>query len=93
VETAGTRFVEPVTYVEHDGELAAPETIQFNHGLGEIFTALLDRGFTITSFVEHDSVPWPALGDQMADVGGGEFRLIDRPERLPHSYTLQARKR
>ena len=22
---------------------------------------------------------------------GGEFRLTDRPERLPHSYTLQAR--
>jgi hypothetical protein len=28
----------------------------------------------------------------MDDLGGGEFRLSDRPERLPHSYTLQARK-
>jgi hypothetical protein len=28
----------------------------------------------------------------MTRIGGGEFRLTDRPERLPHSYTLQARR-
>ena len=28
----------------------------------------------------------------MTDTGRGEFRLTDRPERLPHSYTLQARR-
>jgi hypothetical protein len=26
----------------------------------------------------------------MSEIGGGEFRLSERPERLPHSYTLQA---
>ena len=30
--------------------------------------------------------------DQMEPIGGGEFRLTDRSERLPHTYTLQARK-
>jgi SAM-dependent methyltransferase len=90
VETAGTRFVEPTTYVDHEGEVASPETIQFNHGLGQVVTALLRRGMAITALEEHDSVPWPALGDQMRDVGGGEYQLADRPERLPHSYTLQA---
>ena len=92
-ETEGIPFVEDTTYVAHDGTLAAPATVSFNHGLGEIFNALWSHGFEITVFDEHDSVPWPALGDQMADVGGGEFRLIDRPERLPHSYTLRARLR
>jgi hypothetical protein len=29
----------------------------------------------------------------MTDIGGGEFRLTDRPQRLPHSYTLQALRR
>ena len=29
----------------------------------------------------------------MADRGDGEWQLLDRPERLPHSYTLQARRR
>jgi hypothetical protein len=28
----------------------------------------------------------------MKDIGGGEWRIAERPERLPHSYTLQARK-
>jgi len=40
----------------------------------------------------HDSVPWVALDGQMEPIGGGEFRLTDRPKRLPHTYTLQARK-
>jgi hypothetical protein len=30
--------------------------------------------------------------EQVPDKGG-EWRLIDRPERLPHSYTLQAVKK
>jgi hypothetical protein len=28
----------------------------------------------------------------MEQIGGGEWRLKDRPWRLPHSYTLQAVK-
>jgi hypothetical protein len=27
---------------------------------------------------------------RMAEVGDGEWQLSDRPERLPHTYTLQA---
>jgi hypothetical protein len=29
----------------------------------------------------------------MEEIGGGEWRLIDRPERVPASYTLRARLR
>jgi SAM-dependent methyltransferase len=89
-ETAGVPFLNEYTYVDHADALAAPEIVTFNHGLAEIFNALWDVGFRITVFEEHDTVPWPALGDQMVDTGGGEFRLRDRPERLPHSYTLRA---
>src|SRR6478735_924378 len=32
----GTAFHDPATYVDHDEPLAAPDTIQFNHGLGEV---------------------------------------------------------
>jgi len=92
-EGRGVSFTEETTYVDHAGTLSAPESIDFNHGLSEIFNALWSHGLEIFLFEEHDSVPWPALGDQMADVGDGEFRLVDRPERLPHSYTLRARKR
>ena len=72
--------------------VTSPESISFNHGLGEIITALINEGMTITAFEEHDSVPYRALGEAMDDIGQGEFRLRENPERLPVSYTLQARK-
>ncbi len=78
------------TYVETDHVFTRTVTHEWNHGLGEIVTALLDQGLRLTGLVEHDSVPWDALPGQMEPVGGGEMRLVDRPERLPHSYTLQA---
>ena len=92
-ETDGVHFSDDNTYVDHDEALAAPEIVSFNHGLAEIFNALWRNGFEITLFEEHDTVPWPALGDQMQEVADGEFRLDDRPERLPHSYTLRATTR
>jgi 2-polyprenyl-3-methyl-5-hydroxy-6-metoxy-1,4-benzoquinol methylase len=89
----GTRFVAAGTYVATDVAFAHNTTIEWNHGLGEIVTALFDHGLDLTMLVEHDSVPWDALPGHMAEIGGGEYRLIDRPERLPHSYTLSAVKR
>lgn len=91
-ETAGTRFVERKTYVDHEEELAAPETVQFNHGLGEIITAVTRGGLNVSSFEEHTSVPWNPLGAAMKQVALGEWQLRDRPERLAASYTLQAVK-
>ncbi len=78
------------TYVATDHVFSRTVTHEWNHGLGEIVTALLDQGLRLTGLVEHDSVPWDALPGQMEPVGGGEMRLADRPERLPHTYTLQA---
>ena len=83
-------FDEGGTYVETDVEFEHTLTHEWNHGLGEIVTALLDEGLHITSLVEHDSVPWEALPGQMERVWADEWRLIDRPWRLPHTYTLQA---
>ena len=81
------------TYVETDATFVHNVTHSWNHGLGEIVGALLDVGMDLTMLVEHDSVPWEALPGQMERLGGGEWRLAERPERLPHSYTLQAVKR
>jgi SAM-dependent methyltransferase len=78
------------TYVETDVVFQHNLTHSWNHGLGEVATALIEAGMQITGLVEHDSVPWEALPGQMEEIGGGEWRLIDRPERLAHSYTLQA---
>jgi len=92
-ETAsGTTFREVTSYVDHEGELAQPETIEFNHGLAEVVTALLDSGMTLTQLVEHDSVPWNSLGEAMIEGDDEEWRLLGGAERLPLSYTLQAVK-
>jgi SAM-dependent methyltransferase len=81
------------TYVETDAVFTHTVTHEWNHGLGEIITALLDAGLSITALTEHDSVPWGALAGTMKPIGNGEWRLAENPARLPHSYTLQAVKR
>jgi SAM-dependent methyltransferase len=83
-------YDEPGTYVTTDHEFAATVTHEWNHGLGEIVTAVLEAGLTVTSLIEHTSVPWNALPGLMRELDNGEWQLIDRPERLPHTYTLQA---
>jgi SAM-dependent methyltransferase len=80
------------TYVETDQVFTHNVTHEWNHGLGEIVSAVLAAGLELTALEEHDSVPWDALPGQMTAIGGGEFRLTDHPERLPHTYTLQARR-
>ena len=43
--------------------------------------------------VEHTTVPWDALPGKMRQVGEfREWQLAERPERLPHTFTLQAVK-
>jgi len=99
VEDSYFERVEPLvtsyagTYVDTDVEFSENTTHSWNHGLGEIVTALLDQQMEITMLVEHDSVPWEALFGEMVRDEHGEWRLADRPWRLPHTYTLQAVKR
>jgi hypothetical protein len=86
-------FDDPGTYVETEATFQHNVTHEWNHGLGEIVMALLERGMELTMLLEHDSVPNNTLEGQLEHIGDGEWRLIDRPWRLPHSYTLQAVKR
>jgi 2-polyprenyl-3-methyl-5-hydroxy-6-metoxy-1,4-benzoquinol methylase len=80
------------TYVQTDAVFSHNVTHNWNHGLGEIVTALLDQGMRLTMLVEHDSVPWESLPGQMSRDDQGEWRLADRPWRVAQSYTLQAIK-
>ncbi|WP_243841559.1 bifunctional 2-polyprenyl-6-hydroxyphenol methylase/3-demethylubiquinol 3-O-methyltransferase UbiG [Mycobacterium sp. DL592] len=85
------RFDASETYVQTDAVFTNAESREWNHGMGEIVTAILDAGLRLTMFVEHDSVPWDALPGRMRE-DGGEWRLIEHGDRLPLSYTLQAVK-
>lgn len=92
-ETEGTAFDEASTY-GGEGTVSAPRGVSFNHGLGEVFTALTDAGLTVTALEEHREVPWNALGDAMIESTEfeGEYVLARNPKRLPLTYTIQARK-
>lgn len=92
-ETDGTVFVEHDSYAG-SGTVSSPESVGFNHGLGEIFSALLDVGFVVTAFEEHREVPWNPLGGAMAPSPDydGEFTLVEGGDLLPLTYTLQAIK-
>ena len=90
--------VEPVTYseggtyVQTDVEFTHNTSHTWNHGLGEIITALLNRGLVIDALAEHTSVPWEALVGHMTRDDNFEWSLTERPERLALTYTLQAHR-
>jgi SAM-dependent methyltransferase len=85
-------YTDGGSYVETDTAFRHNTSHSWNHGLGETLTALLSRGLRLTGFAEHESIPWQAFPGRMDALDSGEFRLSDRPSRLPHSFTLQAVK-
>ena len=78
------------TYVETEVEFHHTVTKEWNHGLGEVVSALLTQGLVLDTLVEHDSVPFDPFPGFTEALPGGEFRIRDRPWRLPHSYTISA---
>ncbi|MGH3582483.1 MAG: class I SAM-dependent methyltransferase [Mycobacterium sp.] len=92
-ETDGLTFVQTESYAG-SGEIAAPASVSFNHGLGEIFTALTSAGLTVTALEEHREVPWNQLGEAMmpSPEFAGEFVLKEGRDRVPLTFTLQAVK-
>ncbi len=90
-ETAAPQVWDaPGTYVETEAVFTHTVTHEWNHGIGEIVTALLGAGLTLTGLTEHDSVPWDALPRLMEPAGGGEWRLAAEASRLPCSFTVRA---
>ena len=67
--------------------------LNFNHGIGEMVTALLDVGMEIRVLREHESIPWCHISGAMRQVGDGEWTLKEGANRVPHSFTLVAVKR
>jgi len=49
-----TAFDDPDTYVATDAVFTHTASYEWNHGLGEIISAVLDQGLTVTALEEHD---------------------------------------
>ena len=88
----GMVWSDEVTYAG-DEAVSSPCSVEWNHSLGEIVMAVLGAGLRLTGLVEHDSVPFqPFPGAMTYDPETGEYRLTERPERLPATFTLTAVK-
>ena len=87
-------ILEGGVYVETDEPLEQLTTHEWTHGLGDVVTALIAAGLTITSLEEHDSAPYEVLEGLMEPNPDwpGEFRVEELPEAWALSFTLQAVK-
>ncbi len=76
-----------------DARLTNTTSHEWNHGLGEIFTALLTRGFEIRLFEEHQELPWK-MHSWMEEHRDGWFRFPEEVrDQVPLMYTLVAEKK
>ncbi len=103
-------YFETTKPMEFDGEstyvdgppLKNTRTYEWNHGLGEIITALIDEGLQVEFLHEHREVPWKALpwlvranGDTSASgyVRRETWQLPESfRDHCPLMYSLRARK-
>jgi SAM-dependent methyltransferase len=84
-----------LTYTDSDVVLDHARTHEWNHGLGEIVTALIRHGLRIDSLIEHDWTVWPRFPWLVREGGTDatdEWILPADVPRLPLSFTLLASK-
>ena len=84
-------FETATTYTGEATTLANTKTHEFAHGIGEILSALMEAGLTLTYFKEHDSLAW-ALWSMMQEGPDRMYRLPAGHPNLPLSFSLKARK-
>ena len=86
---AGYRDAGGVTYADATAPAAATPTIQWNHPIGEVVTALIQAGLRIDSLAELDRDvlrQW----DMMERAEDGMYRMPPNRPSLPLMYVLRA---
>ena len=88
---------EPLTfevkgsYADRDADVGEHTEHGWDHGLGEIVTALIDAGLRIEALVEHPFLDWKV--DYLVEDADGLWRLpADAGGELPLMFSLTARK-
>jgi len=79
------------SYADPDADVGKQTEHGWDHGLGEIVTALIDAGLVIETLVEHPFLDWRA--DFLVEGTGGRYVLPpDAGGELPLMFSLRARK-
>eukprot|EP00435_Cladocopium_sp_Y103_P078475 s1_g2214.t1 len=87
----GLALHEPGSYANRDAVTEHNDTVQWNHNLGEVVTALIKAGLRITELKEHDTT-MVKVWDFLEDAGNGLYRMPADRTNLPFMYTLRAVK-
>jgi SAM-dependent methyltransferase len=85
---------DAITYTDNDEGIAIENTrnYEWNHGLGEVVTALIEAGLVIEFVHEFDRCDWRAL-PWMEQDEDGQWKLPPGDEhRVPLTYSIRAHK-
>ena len=95
-ETGEPVEVDEGSRIYTDGDASAithTATREWNHGLGEIVQAIIDAGLVVTMLHELQYCDWLALPTVMEIRASDDAAVLRHgPDRLPLTYTLQARR-
>jgi SAM-dependent methyltransferase len=81
---------ESGTYADRDADIR-PKYVSWNHGLGEVVSALLAQGLTISSFKEYDYSPYDCFAHTI-EFEPGKFRIKHLGDKIPMVYSLVVEK-
>jgi 2-polyprenyl-3-methyl-5-hydroxy-6-metoxy-1,4-benzoquinol methylase len=81
---------EPGTYADFDAETQANVSVQFDHGLGEIVSALIEAGLRLEFLHEHEMTLFARF--KVLQERDGAFWLPEGQPRVPLMYSLRAYK-
>ena len=87
----GLALREEGSYADPDAVTEHNDTVQWNHNLGEVVTALIKAGLRITELKEHDTHMVKGW-DFLEDAGNGLYTMPADRTNLPFMYTLRAEK-
>lgn len=83
-ETETGTYADPAAPIEH-------QSFTWNHGLGEVLSALIAAGLRIEFLHEFDFAPWNCL-NAMVEVGPDRFQIRGMEGKLPMTYSVRAVK-
>lgn len=78
------------TYADREAEINL-KYVSWNHGLGEVMTALLNHGLKLTSFLEYNYSPYDCFAHTI-EFETGKFRIEHLGGKIPMVYSLVAEK-
>jgi SAM-dependent methyltransferase len=85
-------FDEPGSYAGADLAVAATETVEYGHSLGEVVNAALGAGLRIEHLEEHFEADFDPRGTLLQPEEDGRYRARVDGELLPLLFTLVAAK-